>query len=90
MEEMKFCQSCGMPMGNTDDLYGTNEDGSKNEEYCIYCYEDGKFTSDASMEEMIEFCIQPMMASVEGLTEAGAREMMEEFFPKLKRWSNPS
>lgn len=90
MEVVKYCQSCGMPLGNTDELYGTNTDGSKNEEYCCYCYENGEFTSDMSMEEMIEFCIQPLMASVEGLTEAGAREMMEEYFPKLKRWENLS
>ena len=40
MNEMsqKFCQCCGMPMGDTDELYGTNADGSKNEEYCKYCY----------------------------------------------------
>ena len=29
----KFCQCCGMPMGDTDELYGTNGDGNKNEEY---------------------------------------------------------
>ena len=31
MNEMnqKFCQCCGMPMGDTDELYGTNADGSK-------------------------------------------------------------
>ena len=28
MEE-RFCQSCGMPMGDTDELYGTEADGSK-------------------------------------------------------------
>jgi len=28
--EMKFCQSCGMPL--TEDVLGTNADGSKNEE----------------------------------------------------------
>ena len=41
MNEMnqKFCQCCGMPMGDTDELYGTNADGSKNEEYCKYCFE---------------------------------------------------
>ena len=38
-ENMKFCQSCGMPL--TDQLLGTNADGSKNEDYCIYCYKDG-------------------------------------------------
>ena len=31
MEE-KYCQSCGMPMGDTAELYGTNEDGSRNED----------------------------------------------------------
>ena len=36
MEKMKFCQSCGMPL--TDEVLGTNADGSKNEEYCMYCY----------------------------------------------------
>ena len=28
---MKFCQSCAMPM--TEELYGSNKDGSKNEDY---------------------------------------------------------
>ena len=37
MEE-KHCQCCCMPMGDTDDLYGTNEDGSKSKDYCKYCY----------------------------------------------------
>ena len=26
MEE-KYCQCCSMPMGDTDDLYGKNDDG---------------------------------------------------------------
>ncbi|MDP4110063.1 MAG: zinc ribbon domain-containing protein, partial [Bacillota bacterium] len=28
MEE-KYCQSCGMPMGCTDELYGTEKGGGK-------------------------------------------------------------
>ncbi len=41
MKEMnqRFCQCCGMPMGDTDELYGTNADGTKNDEYCKYCFE---------------------------------------------------
>ena len=27
--EQRYCQSCGMPMGATDELYGTEQDGSK-------------------------------------------------------------
>ncbi|ARE89036.1 Putative zinc ribbon domain protein [Clostridium formicaceticum] len=52
MEE-KYCQSCAMPMGDTDEMNGTNSDGTKNEDYCKYYYMDGAFTSDISMEEMI-------------------------------------
>lgn len=30
-KETKFCQSCGMPL--TEDVLGTNADGSKNEDF---------------------------------------------------------
>ena len=43
-KELKFCQSCGMPL--SPEVLGTNADGSKNEEYCMYCYKDGKFLQD--------------------------------------------
>ena len=45
MSEMnrKFCQCCGMPLGDTDGLYGTNADGGKNDEYCWYCFQNGEF-----------------------------------------------
>ena len=36
--EQKFCQSCGMPL--TNEILGTNTDGTLNEDYCIYCYKD--------------------------------------------------
>ena len=39
--KQKFCQSCGMPL--TDDVLGTNADGTKNGDYCMYCYKDGQF-----------------------------------------------
>ena len=32
--KQKFCQSCGMPL--TEEVLGTNADGSKNEDYCMY------------------------------------------------------
>ena len=54
--ELKFCQSCGMPL--SPEVLGTNADGSKSEEYCIYCYKDGAFTGDFNMEQMVEFCSQ--------------------------------
>ena len=82
----KYCQSCGMPMGETVELYGTNSDGSRNEDYCKYCYENGEFTQDINMNEMIEFCVPYMASANEDMTENEARKMMKEFFPTLKRW----
>lgn len=56
MEEI-FCQSCAMPMANTGEMYGTEEEGPKSKDYCKYCYENVHFTSNTTMEEMIDFCI---------------------------------
>ena len=85
---MKFCQSCGMPL--TDEVLGTNADGSKNEEYCMYCYKDGKFTQECTMDEMIEHCAQFVGEFNEGsglkLTREEAIGQMKMFFPHLKRW----
>ncbi len=86
MMEDKYCQSCGMPMGNTDELYGTEQDGGKSADYCKYCYENGVFPFAGSMEEMIEICVPPMVENNSGMTADTARAMMRNFFPMLKRW----
>lgn len=82
----KFCQSCGMPMGDTNEMYGSNSDGTKNEDYCKYCFENGAFVSDCTMDEMIDFCIPHMVTAHSDMTEEKAKNMMKEFFPSLKRW----
>lgn len=86
--EMKFCQSCGMPLN--DDNKGTNADGTVSEDYCVYCYKDGKFLQDVTMEQMIEHCAQFTYEinkqSGQNLTVEQAKEMMRQFFPHLKRW----
>ena len=55
--QQTICQSCGMPLTNPEQ-FGTNADGSMNQDYCIYCYKDGKFIDDVSMEEYIDMCSQ--------------------------------
>ena len=82
---MKFCQSCGMPM-TPETEYGTEANGSKSPDYCSYCYQDGKFTGDMTMEEMIDFCTPFMAKSNPDITPEQAREQMFRFFPMLKRW----
>ena len=83
--EMKFCQSCAMPMENVE-LQGTNADGSRNEDYCHYCYKEGAFTKEETMEEMIETCIPFVSKGEPWPDEETARKAMRELFPRLKRW----
>ena len=61
-----------MPL--TQELRGTNADGTKNEEYCIYCYKDGKFLQDCTMDEMIEHCAQFVDEVNKGLPQPISRE----------------
>ncbi len=73
-------------MGNTDELYGTNLDGSKNNDYCKYCFEKGEFSFKGTMEEMVEICIPHVLENNDNMNEESARKMMLEWFPTLKRW----
>ncbi|MBP9483673.1 MAG: zinc ribbon domain-containing protein [Negativicutes bacterium] len=84
-----FCQSCGMPL-ETEEVMGTNKEGSKNTDYCIYCYKEGNFTEDVTMDEMIEISLKHMKEFFKddpSFKEEEALANMKEFFPKLKRWS---
>lgn len=83
----KVCQSCGMPMGTTDDLYGTEANGSLSKDYCKFCYEDGVFVDDCTMEQMMKICIDLNLAYNEFFDPDDARKMVEGFFPSLKRWA---
>ena len=87
-KDIKFCQSCGMPL--SANVLGTEADGSKNEEYCMYCYMNGKFLQDCTMDEMIEHCAQFIGTVNEGLPQPITKEeyigQMKMYFPHLKRW----
>ncbi len=82
---MKFCQSCGMPLV-TEGACGTEADGTRSKDYCSYCYQGGKFVSEMTMEEMIDFCAKPMAQANPGMSEEQAKEQMRQFFPMLLRW----
>ena len=85
----KTCQSCGMPMTD-ESVYGTNADGSMNSDYCIYCYKNGAFTQNFTMDEMIEHCAQFINEVNQGLPQPITKEeyigQMKMYFPNLKRW----
>lgn len=72
-----------MPMAD-DSLLGTNADGTINGNYCKYCYKDGKFIDDVTMEEYIEMCSQ--FGSQANMTNEQMKEFCQKLFPTLKRW----
>ena len=85
VKEMRFCQSCGMPLTPGVEL-GTEADGAVNPDYCSYCYKDGQFAGEMTMEEMIDFCTPMMIQANPGMTAEQAKAQMHQFFPMLKRW----
>lgn len=83
-----FCQSCGMPMPEAG-LLGSELNGTKSGEYCIYCYEGGEFKQpDITLEEMTDQCTGFMVA--EGMDEEAARTLLAGSLPALKRWKSPA
>lgn len=86
MENKIFCQSCGMPMEQDGD-FGKNQDGAINRDYCHYCYQDGAFTADMTMDEMIAFNLDfnEKNGHPFGPNEE-AKRMLEQWFPTMKRW----
>ncbi|MDR1054727.1 MAG: zinc ribbon domain-containing protein [Prevotellaceae bacterium] len=88
--ETKCCQSYGMPLQKEEELR-TNQDGSRNKEYCCYCFKDGVFTMDCTMEQMIEHCAQLVNEfnkdSEVAYTKEEAISNMKIYFPALKRWA---
>lgn len=85
--EKVFCQSCGMPLDD-ENFLGTNKDGSVNNDYCSYCFKDGEYTYDCTMEEMIAVCAEHADKWVPPISKEEAVKQMRQFFPMLKRWKN--
>ena len=77
-----------MPLTTSD--RGTNADGSPNGDYCRYCYQNGQFTQNFTMTQMVEFCLQYLdqinTQAGWSLTPVQAKEQMLQHFPRLKRW----
>lgn len=76
-----ICQCCGMPL--EDSSISREKDGALNEEYCKWCYEDGKFVY-SSKEQLIDFCVEHM--ANENWPKEQVRAHMEAVVPELKHW----
>lgn len=81
----RFCQSCGMPINKDPQGGGTNADGSRNATYCSYCYRNGAFTFDGTLDEFREFCRQKMIEAGHGKFTAW---LFTRGMKRLARWKN--
>jgi len=75
-----------MPLQKEED-FGTKASGSRSEEYCFHCFQDGKFldegiTLQEKIDKNVKFAVQV------GMSEYEARKMASNVLPKLKRWKN--
>ena len=67
--------------------YGTNADGSRNEEYCAYCFQKGAFVNpDMTLDEMIETASRGWSNSAPGVSCEQALTVSRQNIPTLKRW----
>ena len=76
-----ICQCCGMPLD--DSTMSKEVDGTFNEEYCKWCYTEGKFIY-TNLEELIDFLVGHM--SNENWPPEQARAFFESQLPQLNYW----
>ncbi len=50
--DRQFCPTYEMSLSYVNK--GTNVDGSQNNDYCMYCYNEGRFTQNFTMSRMID------------------------------------
>lgn len=77
------CQCCGMPL--EDSLISREPDGSFNEEYCKWCYSEGKFAY-TDIEMLMDFLVEHM--SNENFPPEQARAYFEAQLPQLNYWKH--
>lgn len=79
--QKRICQCCGMPLDA--EIIARNSDGTPNENYCKWCYADGKFTY-SDMKTLIDVCVKHMVS--DEFSEEQARAYMEQLLPTLDYW----
>lgn len=89
--DKKYCQSCGMPLDiGRKELFGTNQDHSMNDEYCFYCLQDGQYTVDYSIKQMVDIWGKYIDKYNEyahtHYTAPELRIILNKRLPTLKRW----
>ena len=77
------CQCCGMPLSE-DETISREPDGTFNEDYCRWCYADGRFAY-ASRDALLDFLIAHM-PNPENTPEETRRMQFDGYLSTLKHW----
>ena len=77
------CQCCGMPLSE-DGQISREPDGSFNEDYCRWCYTDGRFTY-TSRDALLDFLMEHM-PNPEHLPDRERRSSYDGWLSGLKHW----
>lgn len=77
------CQCCGMPL-QEDAMISREPDGSFREDYCRWCYSDGKFAYDTK-DALLDFLISHMPNQGDQ-PEAERRAAYDAYLSGLKHW----
>jgi len=85
MKNYTLCQSCGLPL-NKEELKGTEINGSKTDEYCKYCYENGALKNPEMNLEDMKKTVENQMKKLE-LHEYLIQKALN-ILPALKRWKS--
>lgn len=83
--QQRICQCCGMPMDEA--VISLEKDGSRNENYCKWCYADGNYMY-SDMDALIEVCVRNMANAEHSETEV--RAYLKDMLPKLDYWKRHS
>ena len=74
-----------MPL-NEDSMLSREPDGSFNEDYCMWCYTDGRFAYE-SKDGLIDFLLAHM-PNPENTPEEERRVQCDGYLSRLKHWKS--
>lgn len=85
MENVTFCQSCGMPL-DKESQKGNDKNGLKTDEYCKYCYEYGAFKNPKMNLEDMKNTVETQMKKLN--IPHNVIKKAVNILPALGRWRN--
>lgn len=75
------CQCCGMSLSESS--MSREPDGTRNEDYCRWCYRDGKFLYN-DLDELTDFLVEQL--SDKNWPPEQVREYLQTELPRLEHW----